>query len=85
MQSADKILDVIRNRGERGLHLERVYRSLFNRDLYLVAYGRLYSNQGAMTKGITGETVDGMSLAKIDSIIEEIQHERFRWTPVRRT
>jgi retron-type reverse transcriptase len=85
MQSADKILDVIRNRGERGLHLERVYRSLFNRDLYLVAYGRLYSNQGAMTKGTTGETVDGMSLAKIDSIIDEIQHERFRWTPVRRT
>jgi len=85
MQSADKILDVIRKRGERGLHLERVYRSLFNRDLYLVAYGRLYSNQGAMTKGTTGETVDGMSLDKIDSIIEEIQHERFRWTPVRRT
>jgi group II intron reverse transcriptase/maturase len=85
MQSADKILDVIRNRGERGLHLERVYRSLFNRDLYLVAYGRLYSNQGAMTKGTTGETVDGMSLAKIDSIIDEIKNERFRWTPVRRT
>ena len=37
-----------------------------------------------MTKGITAETVDGMSLAKIDRIINELRYERFRWTPVRR-
>jgi len=85
MQTANTTLTVIRSRGERGLHLERVYRSLFNPDLYLLAYANLYPNQGAMTRGATGETVDGMSLAKIDSIIEEIRHERFRWTPVRRT
>jgi len=85
MQTAETIMTVIRSRGERGLHLERVYRSLFNPDLYLLAYANLYSNQGAMTKGTTGETVDGMSLAKIESIIDEIKTERFRWTPVRRT
>lgn len=85
MQNADTTLTVIRSRGERGLHLERVYRSLFNPELYLQAYANLYSNQGAMTEGVTRETVDGMSLAKINSIIEEIRHERFRWTPVRRT
>ena len=37
-----------------------------------------------MTKGTTAETVDGMSLAKIDRIIEALRYERFRWTPVRR-
>ena len=37
-----------------------------------------------MTKGTTAETVDGMSLAKIDRLIEELRYERFRWTPVRR-
>jgi group II intron reverse transcriptase/maturase len=85
MQTADTLMTVIRSRGERGLPLERVYRSLFNPELYLQAYANLYSNQGAMTKGVTGDTVDGMSLAKISSIIEDIRHERFRWTPVRRT
>jgi len=85
MRNADTTLIVIRNRGERGLQLERVYRSLFNPDLYLLAYANLYSNQGAMTKGTTGETVDGMSQAKIAAIIEEIRNERYRWTPVRRT
>jgi hypothetical protein len=64
MRTADAILTVIRDRGTRGLPLERVYRLLFNRDLYLRAYARLYPNQGAMTKGSTPETVDGMSLEK---------------------
>ena len=84
MQDAETVLNVIRERGERGLPLENIYRLLYNRNLYLRAYGRLYSNQGAMTKGTTAETVDGMSLAKIDRIIDEIRYERFRWTPVRR-
>ncbi len=84
MQEAETVLNVIRERGERGLPLENIYRLLYNRNLYLRAYGRIYSNQGATTKGITAETVDGMSLAKIDRIIDELRHERFRWTPVRR-
>ena len=64
--------------------LENIYRLLYNRNFYLRAYGRLYSNQGAMTGGTTAETVDGMSLAKIDRIIEALRYERFRWAPVRR-
>ena len=84
MRTAETVLNVIRERGARGLPLEDIYRQLYNRGLYLRAYGRLYSNQGAMTKGTTAETVDGMSLAKIDRIIDELRHERFRWTPVRR-
>ncbi len=50
MQNAETVLNVIRERGERGLPLENIYRLLYNRNLYLRAYGRLYSNQGAMTK-----------------------------------
>jgi retron-type reverse transcriptase len=84
MRTADTILTVIHDRGRRGLPLERVYRLLFNKDLYLRAYARLYAKPGAMTKGSTPETVDGMSLAKIEQLIAEVRHERHRWTPVRR-
>ena len=38
-----------------------------------------------MTAGATPETVDGMSLEKIQDIIEALRFERYRWTPVRRT
>ena len=84
MQNAELILDVYRQRGSRGLPVEGIYRQLFNPDLYLRAYGRIYRNDGAMTPGVTVETVDGMSRAKIDAIIADLRTERFRWTPVRR-
>ena len=84
MRTAETVLNVIQDRGKRELPLEDIYRQLYNRDLYLRAYGRLYSNRGAMTKGTTAETVDGMSLAKIDRIIDALRQERYRWTPVRR-
>jgi hypothetical protein len=84
MQEAETVLSVIRERGRRGLPLERLYRQLFNKELFLVAYGRIYSNQGAMTPGVTRETVDGMSLAKIDAIIEALRSESYRWSPARR-
>jgi retron-type reverse transcriptase len=64
--------------------LERVYRLLYNPDLYLKAYGKIYRNAGAMTPGSTEETADGMSLAKIGAIIEALRHERYRWRPARR-
>ena len=84
MQDAETVWNVIRERGERGLPLENFYRLLYNRNLYLQAYGRIYSNQGAMTRGTTADTVDGMSLAKIDHLTDALRYERFRWTPVRR-
>ena len=84
MRTANTILTVIRERGRHGLPLERVYRLLFNRELYLRAYAKLAPHQGALTPGSTPETVDGMSLAKIDSIIELLRHERYRWKAVRR-
>ncbi len=84
MQGAETVLSVIRERGRRGLPLERLYRQLFNKELFLLAYGRIYSNKGAMTPGVTRETVDGMSLAKIDAIIEALRSESYRWSPARR-
>lgn len=84
MQSAETVLGVLRDRGRRNLPCEEMYRQLFNPQLYLLAYGRLYSNQGAMTPGATGETVDGMSLDKIGRVIDALRHERFRWGPARR-
>jgi retron-type reverse transcriptase len=84
MQSADHYLGILRERGRRGLPLERVYRQLFNRKLYLKAYGRIYRNEGAMTRGTTNETVDAMSLEKIDVIITALRKESYRWKPAKR-
>jgi group II intron reverse transcriptase/maturase len=84
MRNAETVLEIIHERGRKGLPLEDIYRQLYNPDLYLRAYARLYSNKGAMTKGTTSETVDGMELPKIGKIIDDLRHERYRWTAVRR-
>ncbi|SDX97655.1 group II intron reverse transcriptase/maturase [Saccharopolyspora shandongensis] len=84
MQSAETVLGVLRERGRRGLPCDELYRQLFNPQLYLLAYGRIYSNHGAMTPGTSGETVDGMSLGKIERIIDALRHERYRFSPTRR-
>ena len=84
MQSAETVLDVLRERGRRGLPLDELYRRLFNPQLYLLAYGRIYSNKGAMTPGADAETADGMTLGKIERIIDALRHERYRFKPVRR-
>src|SRR5499433_3578836 len=84
MRDAETTLLIIEDRGKKNLPLENVYRRLYNPDLYLRAYGRLYRNEGAMTRGATEETVDGMSQEKILDIIEKLRYERYRWTPVRR-
>jgi len=84
MQNAEVLVDIYQTRGSKELPLERVYRQLFNPELFLQAYGKIYRNNGAMTKGTTSETVDGMSLQKIHNIIDLLKQERYIWTPVRR-
>jgi group II intron reverse transcriptase/maturase len=84
MQNAGTVLEVLRERGRRGLPCDELYRQLFNPGLYLLAYGRVYANHGAMTPGADGETADGMSPAKIGRIIDALRHERYRFQPVKR-
>jgi len=85
MRRAETVLSIIQDRGRRGLPVEDLYRQLYNPDLYLRAYAKLYPHKGALTPGATPETVDGMSQRKIEAIIAALRCERYRWTPVRRT
>ena len=84
MRIAQTVLTVIQERGKQHKPIERVYKLLFNRDFYLNAYAKLYPNNGAMTKGVTDETVDGMSIQKIDRMIELLREEKYQWKPARR-
>jgi len=85
MQTTENIIHVMQTLGEKRAPLSRVYRQLFNENLYVSAYSCLYRNEGALTPGVTSETVDGMSLAKVHNIIERLRMETYRWSPVRRT
>ncbi len=84
MHNILKKLDIFADRGRRGLPLERLYRELFNPEYFLTAYAKIRTNSGAMTPGVTAETVDGMSVSRIHEIITTLRNGTFAWSPVRR-
>ena len=84
MQDAGTVLAVLRERGRKGLPLTQLYRQMFNPAMYLLAYGSIYSNQGAMTPGACGETADGMPEGMISEITGLMRFGRYRFAPARR-
>lgn len=63
----------------------RLFRYLLRPDIYFEAYKHLYANDGAATRGVNGDTVDGFSEEKIAKIIQSLREETFVPSPVRRT
>lgn len=85
MLSAEKYLRIINDRGKRQLPLKRVCRNMRQQGLFLQAYANLYANRGATTKGTDPEdTIQGMSLKRIDTIIAKLRNGNYQWKPARR-
>src|SRR5690554_1616922 len=63
---------------------KNLYRLMYKRDLYIVAYERIKSNAGNMTKGSDGTTIDGFSLETIDRLIKSMRDETFKFKGARR-
>ena len=64
---------------------ERLYRILFNEEMYYRAYQKLSKKQGNTTKGSDGKSIDGTSLKEIKQLIEELKKETYQPMPARRT
>ncbi|APH04229.1 reverse transcriptase/maturase family protein [Bacillus weihaiensis] len=77
-------LDVIWKASQRGNMITDCYRLMYNKELWMKAYGELYPNGGSLPKGASDETIDGFGLQIIDDIIEQLKAGTFRFTPVER-
>ena len=64
---------------------QRLYRNLYNPEFYLLAYKNIYANEGSMTPGVDGETMDGMSSPRIERIISALKDRSYSPNPARRT
>lgn len=63
---------------------DRLYRNLYNPEFYLKAYTRIYAKPGNMTKGTDGNTIDGFSIQRINSLIESLKNESYQPKPSKR-
>lgn len=71
--------------GNQSYIYDRLYRNLYNRELFLMAYQNIYASQGNMTEGADGKTIDAMSLNRIDGIIASLKDESYQPQPSKRT
>ena len=86
MRNPEKVLNsLIKHSHDKNYKYERLYRILYNKEMYLMAYQNIYAHEGNMTKGSDGETIDGMSLNRIDNLIASIRDESYQPQPSRRT
>jgi group II intron reverse transcriptase/maturase len=81
---SNRYLGIVNDRGQRNLPLERVYSNICDRDLFLTAYHQMAKKKGAMTEGSDTETIDEMSIAKIDKIIATLKNGKYKPKPSRR-
>lgn len=70
---------------DKNYQFERLYRLLYNKEMYLVAYQTIYANPGHMTPGVDELTIDSMSIARIDQLIDSLKDESYQPHPSRRT
>ena len=63
---------------------ERLYRILFNEQMFYQAYQRIASKKGNMTPGTDGKTVDGMSIERIERLIACLRDETYKPHPAKR-
>ena len=66
MRNPEQVLNILaEHSNESGYKYERLYRILFNEQMFLVAYQRIHAKPGNMTPGTDGQTEDGMSIDNI--------------------
>ena len=72
------LISLIKHSNKKDYKYERLYRLLYNEEMYLIAYQNIYSNDGSMTKGTDHKTVDGMSMERIQKIILSLKDESYQ-------
>ncbi|MBE5101483.1 reverse transcriptase domain-containing protein [Priestia aryabhattai] len=85
MRSPSSVLNSLASKSENSTYTyKRLYRNLYNPEFYYIAYQKIYAKQGNMTQGVDGKTIDGMSLKRIDDLIEALKTESYQPKPVKR-
>lgn len=85
MRNPNNVLISLRKHSkEESYTYKRLYRNLYNIDLFLQAYQNIYANTGNMTKGVDNQTISSMSLERINKIIDSLKDESYSPTPTKR-
>jgi len=66
-------LEGLEKASKNGHRVKDLYRMMSLPEIWQEAYANIYSNKGALTRGVDDVTLDGMSHGRIDHIIEKLK------------
>ena len=81
MRTTETVLNVLSERGKNHKPVERLHRQLYNIGLHEMAYGQIYVNRGATTRGVNDNTLDGTSRKRIREKHRESQNGNLQMEP----
>ena len=85
MRNPENVLNSLsKHSGNSSYKFERLYRVLFNDEMFHVAYERIYAKPGNMTAGADGKTVSGMSIDRIKQLVDSLKNETYQPAPSKR-
>lgn len=86
MRNSERVLNSLTEHNkDLNYKYKRLYRILFNEEMFYVAYQRIYAKPGNMTAGSDNRTIDNMSLNRITKLIDTLKNESYQPSPSRRT
>jgi len=86
MRSPKNVLESLTSKAaNKDYHYQRLYRNLYNPAFFLLAYERIQAKPGNMTAGSDGKTIDGMSMKRIETLIEKLKDFSYQPKPARRS
>jgi group II intron reverse transcriptase/maturase len=78
-------LEALGEISKQGKPMNGLFRLMENPILWYEAYANISANDGAMTPGVDGTTLDGFSQTRVASIMRRLKDGSYRFKPVRRT
>ena len=64
---------------------KELFRLLRKEDIWIAAYENIKGNKGALTPGVTKETLDGIGLTKLRKLQNKVLDESYQFSPIRQT
>lgn len=85
MRNSENVLNSLAGHSQDpNYKFERLYRLMYNENLYATAYQNIAPNTGNCTKGADGQSIDGMSVKRIHNLIDRLKDESYRPYPAKR-
>ena len=85
MRNPENVLNSLAKHSQISAYrFERLYRNLFNPEMFYVAYQKLYAKEGNMTAGADGQTIDRVSTERIERLIVLLKDEQYQPMPSKR-